>query len=224
MKISDNHTNRWPSRFLEVRDGNTVFPSRFAVSCLAVIGALSIIFATTAKAEELPADKVEVETEVYFPTEDHEFREGVFTYEVSWQGIPAAEAEVSVQKVDGIYEVLATARTNSFVDVFYKLRYAAHGGLSAEDFSPGYLFIDQRENSRVTKASLEFTEDGRIRSQLSKRKGENVGRTHEYDFEANNFTLEPLSAAFFARSLDWKPGVSRSFDTFDGKSRYLIKL
>jgi hypothetical protein len=173
--------------------------------------------------KELPSDEVEVHTPVYFPSEDLELREGVFSYEVAWQGIPAAEAEVSVSREGAVYEVLVSAKTNSFVDVFYRLRYIAHGSLSAEDFSPGYLFIDQRENSRVTKATVSFTNDGRIRSELLKKK-DSGNRITEYDFEADNFTLEPLSAAFLARSLDWEPGVSRSFDTFDAKSRYLVTL
>lgn len=176
-----------------------------------------------ALAEETPADEVKVNTPLYFPAENLNFREGTFFYEVAWEGIPAAQAEVSVRERNGLYEVYLSAKTNSFVDVFYKLRYAAAGSLSSEDYSPGYLFIDQRENSRITKASLEFSDDGRIRSQLSKKKSSGL-RFEEFNFDSENFTLEPLSAAFLARSLDWEPGVERSFDTFDGKSRYLISL
>ncbi|MCI5065082.1 DUF3108 domain-containing protein [bacterium] len=176
-----------------------------------------------AVAEEIPADQVQVSTPLYFPGDQHRFREGTFTYEIAWQGIPAAEAEISVKQTNGMYEVLIAARTNKVVDVFYKLRYAAAASLSAEDFTPGYLFIDQRENSRVTKASLAFSGDGRVRSHLSKRKSSG-NQFKDYDFLADNYTLEPLSAAFLARSLDWEVGQEREFDTFDGKSRYLITL
>lgn len=177
----------------------------------------------TACAKELSADEVRVSTPVYFPSDRHSFREGIFRYEVSWQGIHAADVEITVSKKDEMYEVFVSVETNSFVDVFYKLRYTALGAIAADDFSPGFLLIDQRENSRVTKASLAFSDDGRIRSELSKKK-DSGNRFREYDFHPNNFTLEPLSAAFLARSLDWAPGVERQFDTFDGKSRYLISL
>lgn len=178
---------------------------------------------STIRADELLADQVDVTTPVYFPEKGHDFREGIFNYEVSWQGIHAADVEITVRRKSEIYEVFIAVETNSFVDVFYKLRYSVLGTIAADDFTPGILLIDQRENSRVTKASLAFADDGRIRSELSKKK-DSGNRFREYDFYSNNFTLEPLSAAFLARSLDWAPGVERTFDTFDGKSRYLISL
>ncbi|MCB0320523.1 MAG: DUF3108 domain-containing protein [Bdellovibrionales bacterium] len=171
-------------------------------------------------AAELESDEVQVTTPVYFPVGDYEFREGTFQYEVSWQGIPAALAQITTKKSGDRYEVYMSARTNKVVDIFYRLRYAALGSLSALDFSPGYLQIDQRENQKVTKAIIRFSETGRIQSELTK-----TGKDpKEYDFTSENFTMEPLSAAFLARSLAWKPGDVREFDTFDGKTRYLITL
>lgn len=202
--------------------GEIAFP-RIVLLCFALV--LFLIPAITGadekpKARSLNADEVKIETPIYFPGGDYEFREGTFLYEVSWQGIPAAQAQITMKKSGDRYEVYLSARTNKVIDIFYRLRYAALGSLSSEDFSPGFLQIDQRENQKVTKAMIKFYESGRIQSELTK-----TGRTpKEYDFEPQNFTLEPLSAAFLARSLDWEPGITREFDTFDGKSRYLIKL
>ena len=39
-----------------------------------------------------------------------------------------------------------------------------------------------------------------------------------------NFTLDPFSAAFLARGISWSLGDEKSFDTFNGKSRYLVTL
>ena len=43
-------------------------------------------------------------------------------------------------------------------------------------------------------------------------------------FNPSNFTLAPFSTAFLALSLDWKTGDKRSFDTYNGRNRYLIEL
>jgi hypothetical protein len=44
------------------------------------------------------------------------------------------------------------------------------------------------------------------------------------EFTPNNPTLDPIGAAFLARSLDWEIGDVRHFDVFNGKSRYFITL
>lgn len=206
----------------EKRKREMITRLRTSITVLSLLMAGVLLFGLPggAAAADLEAPEVEVSTPVYFPSDQYSFREGTYKYEISWQGIPAADAELSITREGDLYRVMASARTNSVVDVFYKLRYQAAGSISAEDFSPGILEIDQRENSKVTKASIHFTDEGKISSQLTK-----TGREPRiYNFDLNNYTLEPLSASLLARSLDWEPGITRSFDTFDGKSRYLITL
>ena len=51
----------------------------------AMLVGISSGFRSAAFAEELSADEVQVSTPVYFPSDEHSFREGIFRYEVSWQ-------------------------------------------------------------------------------------------------------------------------------------------
>ncbi|MBX7145231.1 MAG: DUF3108 domain-containing protein [Oligoflexia bacterium] len=145
---------------------------------------------------------------------------GTYDYVVSWQGIPAADVSISVNQEGMRYRVVATARTYSGIDLFYKLRYRAEGLLSAVDLLPIKTIIDQQENSTKKNIQIEFLDNGDIRSVRSK----NGSGASVNVLSTDNFTLEPFSAAFIARSLDWKVGQTNVFDAYNGKTRYLISL
>ncbi|MCB0332924.1 MAG: DUF3108 domain-containing protein [Bdellovibrionales bacterium] len=171
------------------------------------------------KPGEVSAAEVLVSTPKYPPNMSYEPSLGVYEYRVSWQGIGAANVKVYVEKVDGEYHVTATARTNRYVDVFYKLRYRASGVLAA-GMKPVKMEIDQRENSKVKQDSVTFLPNGDIHSVRWKR-GKLIS---DEVFDPQNVTLEPFSAGFLARSLPWELGQTRHFDTFSGQSRFLVSL
>lgn len=188
--------------------------------CVASLAAPSVGTAEAKSSSVAPQD-VKVKTPIYRP----EFREfdpplGTYKYEISWQGIPAAEAMVTVAQDNTTYQIATQARTYSGIDLFYKLRYRAEGIISALTLTPQKTVITQQENSRFKKTELLFHEDGSIESHRSE-KGKDP---QSLVFNPQNFTLDPFSAAFLARSLDWGLGASKSFDTFNGRSRYLITL
>ncbi len=190
---------------------------------LSAFASLLILSAAGARAEDAPyvqPDDVQVSTPIYQPNFDEfEPRLGTYTYEVSWQGIPAAEAKVTIDQ-DGLhYKMSAFAKTYSAIDIFYKLRYRAQGLVSAVTFLPEKTEVENRENSRIKTVEMDFRPDGRIFSKFRRNANEEV-----FDFDPQNLTLDPFSAAFVARSLDWKSGETKTFDTFNGKSRYLISL
>lgn len=165
-------------------------------------------------------EEVVITTPVYRPLSDFDQRLGSYEYEVSWQGIPAASLKLNIEREGLRYRVTATARTFSAIDVFYKLRYRAESTLSAVNLMPYRTVIDHRENSRFKNTDIEYLDNGDIRSIRFKRgKG-----SQTMQFKPNNHMLEPVSAAFLARSLDWDVGDVRYFDTFSGKDRYLIAI
>lgn len=167
------------------------------------------------------AENVQVTTPQYHP--NHEIFNpplGRYTYTVGWQGIPAAEATLDVAKVGSRYQLVSTARTYSAIDIFYTMRYRAEGLISSQSFLPIKTSILHQENSRVKTTEIQFAPDGHIHAVRSQAGKEPV----VLDFNPNNWTLDPFSAAFLARSLEWKIGDKKSFDTFNGKSRYLITL
>lgn len=171
--------------------------------------------------KEIAPEDVQVSTPVYHPQFSAiDFPLGTYTYTVSWQGIPAAEATLSVDQEGLQYKVQAKAKTYSGIDILYKLRYEASGTLSAVDFSPIETDIAQQENSRIRNTQIKFLENGdisAIRCQVGKD-------TKSMTFDPGNFTLDPFSAAFVARGLNWEMGKTAEFDTFNGKTRYLIQL
>jgi len=172
-------------------------------------------------ADAVTAEAVRVSTETYAPHEG-QFAplRGTYRYEVAWQGIPAAEVTVDLKEEAGRYRVTTAARTNSAIDIFYKLRYRAEGLISSFDLTPFKTFIDNRENSRQKLVQMTFLETGEIESVRSQTgKPSTVTRV-----DTGNFTLDSFSASFLARSLSWERGVSRDFDTYNGKTRYLITL
>ena len=166
---------------------------------------------------------VKVTTPFYRPgLEDFSPPMGTYNYTVSWQGISAASAAVTFAKKDDKYIVEAAAKTYSGIDLLYKLRYTATGVLAMSDLSPISLTIDHQENSRIKNIEVLFSPNsGEVSSTRTR-----VGSTEKkvLKFQPNNLTLDPIGAGFLARSLDWKVGESKTFDVFNGKSRYLITL
>lgn len=172
------------------------------------------------RAEQLSAEEVRLSTPVYQPNLDH-FNPalGTYHYVVSWQGIPAASAITTISREGDFYRIVATARTAKAIDLLFKLRYFSEGILSTSTLTPFKTIIEHRENSRYRNIQIDFLESGEI---FTKRKSNKD--YEEIRFNPENFTLDPFAAAMLARGLDWKTGQTRIFDTYNGKSRYLISL
>lgn len=188
---------------------------------LAALLILNPISAICESDTEIAPEDVTISTPVYHPEFSKiDYPLGTYKYTVSWQGIPAAEASINVQQEGLRYKIIAKAKTYSGIDVFYKLRYTALGLISAVDFSPIETQIDHQENSRLKTVDIKYLGNGDI-STVRTQKGKN---TKSMIFDPRNFTLEPISAGFLARGLDWEIGKNASFDTFNGKTRYLITL
>jgi hypothetical protein len=150
-------------------------------------------------------------------------RFGTYEYTVSWEGIPAASCSLTFKQEKDHYIVETAARTYSGVDLLYKLRYNATGVLSKEDLTSIKLMIDHRENSRHKHIAIDFLpEAGRISA--VRGKGEDDPHKTTVSFVPHNFTLDPMAAAFIARALPWQTGETKTFDVFNGKSRYYIQL
>jgi hypothetical protein len=169
-------------------------------------------------------DLVKVTTPLYRPNKQlFHPKLGVYEYSVGWEGINAASCAVTISKKDETYVVDAAARTYSGVDLLYKLRYEAIATIAVEDFSSISLSIDHRENSRKKSIEMSFQPDrGPITA--TRGKGADDPEKKIVSFTPNNMTLDPIGAAFLARSLEWNIGDTKHFDVFNGKSRYFISL
>lgn len=169
-------------------------------------------------------DLVKVTTPLYRPAHaKYKPRPGVYEYSVGWEGITAASCSLTVREERGRFLIDAAARTYSGVDLLYKLRYEARGVLDSDNLSSISLSIDHKENSRHKTIEMRFEPNfGPIKA--DRQTGDIAANQKHVEFTPNNQTLDPIAAAFLARSLDWKVGESRDFDVFNGKSRYFITL
>ncbi len=147
---------------------------------------------------------------------------GTYNYSVSWEGIPAADIVTTVEQDGAYFKVTASAKTYSGIDLIYKLRYKAQSLISTSDFYPHKTTIDHRENSRHKFTEIKFDPEGKTVDTIRIDYKKDEVKTLTFDPE--NFMLDPFGAAFLARSVNWELGTTRHFDTFNGKSRYLISL
>ncbi len=201
---------------------------RASVIRIALVGILlvsSVVYPVVARADDyISPELVKVTTPTYKASfDDFHPRFGTYEYTVGWEGIPAASCSLTFKQENDHYVVDTAARTYSGVDLLYKLRYSATGILSKNDLTSMKLMIDHRENSRHKRVDIDFQPDaGRISSVRSK--GTDDPHKISLSFEPHNFTLDPISAAFIARALPWQTGETKTFDVFNGKSRYYIEL
>ncbi len=182
---------------------------------------MGMFIVTAVLAEEISASEVRVSTPEY-RVDMKEFSPplGTYTFTVGWQGIPAATVTLSVAQDNGNLRVIAAANTYSGIDILYRLRYRAEALLSGKDLRPLKTVISQQENSKFKTAQISFEPNGVIQSVRA-----TAGKPAEVlNFTSDNFTLDPFAAAFLARASTWTKGQTRQFDTFNGKTRYLISL
>lgn len=177
-----------------------------------------------AKAEFIDPASIQIKTETYTP-DFTDFKRGTYVYEVSWKGIPVAEASVEVdsQKTEEgkeSYLVEAKASTNKVIDVFYKLRHSSDSSFDAESLRPMKFKSIQTENSRKRSSEISFGINGEI-SSFTERNGK---IEDERKFMSDNLTLDPISAAFLARSIPIEIGKKVEFDIYNAKNRYLISF
>lgn len=197
---------------------NTTWKTRLLM--LALVAAILPVSARAQEEDLSPAD-VRISTPVYHPAYS-EFTPalGTYSYDVTWQGIPAATVSIDVEREGDKLTISTSVKTVRAIDLFYKLRYNASAVLSADDLMPERSVHHKRENSKIRDTEITFAPGGEI-STIRKKED---GQVETLQFNPENFTLDPFSAAFLARSLDWKKGVTKYFDTFEGKNRYLIAL
>jgi hypothetical protein len=146
-------------------------------------------------------------------------------YRASWNGmfsVATAEVHTVPTVVDGkkVFQVRVEAKTSKALDLIWKMRDTISSTFDAKGLAPSRFIFKQRENSRVIDT------DARL-DQVTKRWAVNrqqVGKKPRvYEFESQN-TLDPITAVYLARSIDFKVGDRLYFKVFGGRYRYLLEL
>jgi hypothetical protein len=146
-------------------------------------------------------------------------------YRASWNGmfsVATAEVRTVPTVVDGkkVFQVRVEAKTSKALDLIWKMRDTISSTFDAKGLSPSRFTFNQKENSRVinTDARLDPTTKrwSVNRQQVGKR-------AKIFEFESQN-TLDPITAVYLARSIDFKVGDRLYFKVFGGRYQYLLEL
>jgi hypothetical protein len=202
------------------------------IRCLAIRGvALTLAFVTcsvsVSRADYISPENMVVRTEVYAP-QHTQIEFGTYTYDLSWQGIPVGTAHVKISvpsqtsgptSASSLVSVRADAKSAKGIDLFYKLRHTSESVFDARSLKPLEFKTSQSENSSRREAEVSFAPDGSITSRYKKKNKE-----VRFSFNPKNLVLDPITAAFYAKSIAGPLDHDVTFDVFNAKNRYLIQF
>jgi len=190
------------------------------VAILSVCGLLAGSVSQAGEAMIKP-DNLPVYTPKFYPFEKGEKS----MYRATWNGlfsVATAEVTTTSSVVDGkkVYQVHVDAKTSKALDLIWKMRDTIRSTFDAKSLSPSHYLFNQRENSRVIDTEAKLDVNAKRWSVNRQQVGK---RTKIYQFDSNN-TFDPVTAAFLARSVDYKVGDKLYFRIFGGRYHYLLEL
>lgn len=146
-------------------------------------------------------------------------------YRASWNGmfsVATAEIFTTPAVIDGrqVYKVRVEAKTSRALDWIWKMRDTILSTFDAKALSPSRFSFHQRENSRVIDTEARFNESSKRWMVNRQQAGK---RARIWEFDSQN-TLDPLTAVYLARSLEFKPGDRLYFKVFGGRNQYLLEM
>jgi hypothetical protein len=100
------------------------------------------------------------------------------------------------------------------------MRDTIHSTFDAKALMPSRFRFHQWENTRIIHTEARYSDSTKrwtvTRQQVGKR-------MKSYEFDSQN-TLDPLTAVYLARSIDFRTGDRLYFKLFGGRYRYLLEL
>ena len=146
-------------------------------------------------------------------------------YRASWNGlVSVATAEISTVPtiIDGkkVYRVQVEAKSSGMLDFIWKMRDTITSTFDAKALSPARFTFSQRENSKVIDTEARLDHTGKRWAVNRQEKGK---QAKIYEFESQN-TVDPITAVYLARSVDFKVGDRLYFKIFGGRYQYLLEL
>lgn len=145
----------------------------------------------------------------------------VFEYGVTWNGIPAGDGsawvERSVQGGKDCFDFKLITKTNSVIDILWKMRDSGQSTVDAKTLLPKqHLFVHQ-ENDRRRRYTSIFDHERKlvecVREVVEKNRTDRVRFSCEAAFD-------PISATYFLRCLDWRAGDLRTLELVEDNARY----
>src|SRR4030095_11333422 len=146
-------------------------------------------------------------------------------YRATWNGlfsVATAEVQTVPVMVDGkkVFQVRIEAKTSKALDLIWKMRDTISSTFDAKALAPSRFTFSQRENTRVIDTEARY--DSNTKRWAVNR--QQVGKKPRiYEFDSQN-TLDPITAVYLSRSIDFKVGDHLYFKVFGGRYRYLLDL
>jgi hypothetical protein len=157
---------------------------------------------------------------------DPEFKPllGTYYYKADFNNVSIGTACIAIDREGDFYKIQVIAQTIGTIDHLYRLRYRGQALMDTDPLSPVETTLQQQIRSTGKDTTIKFEDDGTIKTVEKKSKN---GSTVKYDvrsLQTERFTLDPFSAAYLVRGLDWKVGVEKVFDVYPGKYQYELRL
>jgi hypothetical protein len=146
-------------------------------------------------------------------------------YRAHWAGlvsVATAEIFTTPTVVDGkkVYQVRVEAKSSRVLDWIWKMRDTITSTFDARALEPSRFTFRQRENSKEIDTEARFVEATQRWAVNREQKGK---KPRIYEFDSQN-TLDPITAAYMARAVDFKIGDRLYFKVFGGRYQYLLEL
>jgi hypothetical protein len=157
---------------------------------------------------------------------DHKFkpRLGTYNYKVEFNNLDIITASVVVALDGDLYKMQVSAETTGAVDKIFKMRYKGEAVTDTVPIAPIETKTQQKVRSKEKDITISFQENGKIKTTEKKFKN---GDTVSFDvrkLQTERFTLDPFSASYLVRVLDWQVGRAQVFDVYTGKGQYELIL
>jgi hypothetical protein len=146
-------------------------------------------------------------------------------YLAHWNGlVSVATAEITATPIviDGkkVFQVTVQAKSSKLLDLIWKMRDTITSTFDAKGFAPSRFTFRQRENSKVIDTEARYSE---FTKRWAVNRQEAGKKIKVYEFDSQN-VLDPITAVYLARSIDFKVGDRLYFKIFGGKYQYLLEL
>jgi Protein of unknown function (DUF3108) len=144
-------------------------------------------------------------------------------YQGSWLGVPVASAEIQttplIMNGKKFYHAKVEASTSKYLELIWKMRDSVESVFDAQTMQPQRFVFRQRENRKKIDTTASVDPDTKKWS-VHRQDGK---KANHFEFVSQS-TLDPISAVYLARSVDFKVGDTLRLEVFGGKSRYLVAL
>jgi hypothetical protein len=197
----------------------TKFSKQLSVTLCTVVALVTMSFSQAGEAPLNPS--VPTYRPKFQPFEAGESQ----VYRAHWNGmVSVATAQITTKPtvIDGkkVYQVKVQAKSSKFLDLIWRMRDTITSTFDAKALAPSRFTFAQRENSKVIDTEARY-DDYTKRWAVNRQE---VGKRPKlYEFDSQN-TLDPITAVYLARSIDFKVGDRLHFKVFGGKYQYLLEL